>query len=96
MGLGSEGAYVGFLGVVYGLLGVVSGLLDFAFAYGAWFLKPWAWTVGLATQGISILFAVVGLLNHGSFFNFLLSAALAGAIIYVLFTPEVKRLFGRV
>ena len=94
-GASAAGVGLGFFGVLGGLLILATGVLDLAFAYGAWMLMPWAWMLGIVAEGVALLSALLGLLNGGSFFSFLLSAAIAGAILYYLFTPEVKRAFGR-
>jgi len=77
------------------LLGLVYSVLDIAFAYGAWYLKPWAWTLGVVAEGIALLHAVINLLNGNGFFGFLISVVIAGAILYYLFTPTVRQAFGR-
>jgi uncharacterized membrane protein YjjP (DUF1212 family) len=58
-------------------------------------LMPWAWMLGIIAEGVALLSALLSLLNGGNFFSFLISAAIAGAILYYLFTPEVKKAFGR-
>ena len=80
----------GFFGILSGLLILATGVLDLAFAYGAWMLMPWAWMLGIIAEGVALLSALLSLLNGGNFFSFLISAAIAGAILYYLFTPEVK------
>jgi uncharacterized membrane protein (DUF2068 family) len=74
---------------------LVSAALSLAFAYGAWYLKPWGWIMGIVSQGLSVLISLINIINGSSFFSQVINIAIAGAIIYYLFTPEVKRAFGR-
>lgn len=96
MGAVSAGVGLGLLAVISGLLTMVHGALSAGFAYGAWYLKPWAWMLGVAAGGLGILQALFSLINDSSgWFGFLIAVAINGAILYYLFTPEVKRAFGR-
>jgi len=93
---GQEGAQVGFFGVLMGILGLGSAGLSLAFAYGAWNLKPWAWMLGLVGQGLGIATNLYNLISGSSgIFGTIISLIIPGIIIYYLFTPEVKRAFGR-
>lgn len=93
---GAAVAQVGFMTILSGILILVSSVLDLAFAYGAWFLKPWGWMLGIVSQGFSIFVQLVYLVTgSGGFFSFLISVAISGVIIYYLMTPDVKKAFGR-
>ena len=98
---GAAGADLGFMvggfAIFWGLVTLIVSAADLAFAYGAWFLKPWGWLLGIGLQGASILMALVNLIGKSSdFFSFLISVVISGAIIYLLNTPPVKQAFGRV
>lgn len=98
---GAAGADLGFLvggfAVFWGLVTLVQSAASLAFAYGAWYLKPWAWLLGIGIEGAAIFMALVNLLGKSTdFFSFLISVAIGAAIIYLLFTPDVKRAFGRI
>lgn len=94
--LGNVGGFIfGGLAIFIGLITLISAGLSLAFAYGAWYLKPWGWVMGVVSQGFSILISIINIIGGGSFFNQLINIAIAGAILYYLFTPEVKRAFGR-
>ncbi len=85
-----------FFGILMSLVLLVSGVLSLVFAYGAWYLKPWAWMLGLVAEGLAVLSNLVNLiLGYSNFGSFLVSLVVAGVIIYYLMTPEVKRAFGR-
>jgi hypothetical protein len=91
------GFLVGGFAIFWGLVTLIVSAADLLFAYGAWYLKPWGWLLGIGIQGANILIALVNLLGKSSdFFSFLISVAISGAIIYMLNTPDIKRAFGRV
>ena len=79
-----------FLGAV--TLGVAIAYI--IFAWGAWGLKPWGWTLGIVLSAISIVLGLFNLINGGGFSS-IIQIAIAAAITYYLFTPEVKAAFGR-
>jgi hypothetical protein len=73
----------------------VSGIASLAFAYGAWTLKPWAWTLGIAIQIISLVLAVLTIIGGGDIAGQIISIAIAGIILYYLWQPSIKAAFGR-
>jgi hypothetical protein len=80
---------LGALGIFGGLILLAIGAVELYTAYGAWNLKPWAWTWVL-------VLAIVGIvLRVGSFRGGLLHIIVNAVIIYYLYTPEVKAAFGR-
>lgn len=90
------GFLAGGFAIFWALVTLVQSGISLTFAYGAWFLKPWAWMLGIVAEGLAILVAFINWIGGQSgFFSFLVSAAIAGVIIYYLFTPEVKRAFGK-
>jgi hypothetical protein len=92
---GSVGATIalGGLGTVLAVLLLVNGFVDLAFAYGAWTLKPWGWTVGLVGAGLMIVTAVLRIVDNPT--STVISIAISVAIIYYLNTSAVKAAFGR-
>jgi hypothetical protein len=84
---------LGGLVAIFGVLFLILGVLYLAFAYGAWTLKPWAWTLGIAGQIISLVLSGVTLVTGGGI-NFV-GILIAVAILYYLYTPAVKAAFGR-
>ena len=73
----------------------MQAVLALAFAYGAWTLKPWAWTLGIVAEGLGIALAVLFIVDGSSITSQAISIMIAGAILYYLFTPAVKAAFGR-
>ena len=91
------GAALGIIFFLGGLIVLVSGVLRLTFAFGAWNLKPWAWMLGVIAEGISAAGALIRLVTPGGTFIFpLISILISGLILYYLFTPEIKRAFGRI
>lgn len=87
---------VGGLFTIFGLVAIVVGALSLAFAYGAWMLLPWAWTLGIASQLIGIGVTVVQIvLGYQSITGAVIGVAISLIILYYLDTPDVRRAFGR-
>ncbi len=86
------------LGGITLLLGVaflVLAILELAFGFGAWTLKPWAWTLGVASQVLSLILIVINIATGSSITSQIVGIIIAGVILYYLFTPGVKAAFGR-
>ena len=79
---------------ILGIVSIVLGIGELAFAYGAWGLKPWAWMLGIVLEAVGI---VVNLLEFRSATatSTIISVVIAGAIIYYLYQPHVRRAFGQ-
>jgi hypothetical protein len=81
--------------MILGLVLLVQGVLSLAFGIGALGLKPWAWTLGIATQALGVLttlwLATRSGFGGGTIFNLII----AGVIVWYLFTPTVRRAFGQ-
>lgn len=86
-------AAIGGLVGIFGVLFLVLGVVYLAFAYGAWTLKPWAWTLGVAGQIISLALSALSAVTGGGI-N-VIGILIAVAILYYLYTPAVKAAFGR-
>jgi hypothetical protein len=83
------------MGAIFGLLLLVSGIASLAFAYGAWTLQPWAWTLGVALQIISLALSVLSIVGGGDISSQIISIAIAAIILYYLMQPTIKAAFGR-
>lgn len=83
------------LGAIFGLLALATGIANLAFAYGAWTLQPWAWTLGVALQVISIALAVLAVIGGSDISGQILGVAISAIILYYLFQPTIKAAFGR-
>jgi hypothetical protein len=82
-------------GMIIGLFVLVVGVLELAFAYGAWTLKPWAWTVGVAVEVLSLVSSALTVATGGSISSQLISILISAAIIYYMFTTTVNADCGR-
>jgi uncharacterized membrane protein (DUF2068 family) len=100
IGLGGlAAASTGFLGgliAIFGIIALVQAVLSLAFAYGAWMLKPWGWTLGIVVEVIGIALSLLFIVDGDSTITSqAISIVIGVAIIYYLFTPAVKTAFGR-
>jgi hypothetical protein len=89
-----NGGLAGLVGIV-GILALLQGVLALAFAYGAWTLKPWAWTLGIVAFGISLALSILNIVSGGDISSQAVSIVIGIVILYYLFTPAVKQAFGR-
>ena len=94
-GASSGSAALFWMGAICGLLLLVSGIASLAFAYGAWTLQPWAWTLGVALQIISLALSVLSIVGGGDISSQIISIAIAAIILYYLMQPTIKAAFGR-
>jgi hypothetical protein len=96
---GLAAASTGFLGgaiVLFGVVAIVQAVLSLAFAYGAWTLKSWGWTLGIAVEVIGIVLSLLFIVDGNSTITSQAISIIIGvAIIYYLMTPAVKAAFGR-
>ena len=82
--------------MIIGLVTLVLSIAYLVFAWGAWTLQPWAWTLGVALSAVSIVLTLLQLVQGTTeIIGALISIAISGVILYYLFTPEVKAAFGR-
>jgi hypothetical protein len=80
-----------------GIIGLVVAVAYIAFAWGAWSLQPWAWTIGIVVAGLGVIFAVVNffMVPGSNFVTLVLSLLFPAVILYYLMTPDVRRAFGQ-
>lgn len=83
------------MGAIFGLLLLASGIASLAFAYGAWTLQSWAWTLGVALQIISLALSLLTIIGGGDIAGQVISIVIAGIILYYLMQPSIKAAFGR-
>jgi hypothetical protein len=96
---GAAGVGFGGLAFVIGIVTLGIAIAELFFAYGAWALKPWGWSLGVIIALTSIVWAVIVAFLSGDLVNGLISGGIsiivAAIILYYLNTPEVKSAFGR-
>lgn len=91
----AEASGVGGLFTIFGLISLVLSVLSLVLAYGFWMLKPWAWSLAIIVYGIDVVFTIISALQGGGLGGAILPLAIRGIILYYLFTPDVKKAFGR-
>ncbi len=82
---------------LFGLSGVVLGVLELILGFGFWTLKPWSWMLGIILSIAGIVIALLTILagRGGGLIGAVIPIVIYGVILYYLFTPEVKKAFGR-
>lgn len=67
------------------------------FAFGAWTLKGWGWTLGIAVGVLVIVWNLIGLvpMGAGGIVGAIVGIVIAGVIIWYLMCPDVQQAFGR-
>jgi hypothetical protein len=93
VGVATGSASLGALTSIVGAVWLISSIAYLLFAWGAWGLQPWAWTLGIIIAAVQIVLGVVQLFNGSP--GAVVSILIAGGITYYLFQPEVKAAFGR-
>jgi hypothetical protein len=83
------------LGAIFGVLTIVVAIASLAFAYGAWTLKPWAWPLGVAIAIINLGLSVATILGNGDIVGQVIPIVIWAVVLYYLFQPTIKSLFGR-
>jgi len=86
------GAFGG-LGTLFFVLALVVSIVSLIFAYGAWTLQPWAWTMGVVLQALAIVNALYAITDGDT--SGIISILIAVVILWYLFQAEVKAAFGR-
>jgi hypothetical protein len=93
---GAAGFLVGGIAAFFGLLILAVALLELALAYGLWTIQPWAWTLGIGLEAVSIVLELIRFAGgRSNAFSFLVTLVIAGAIIWYLTQPSIRTLFGR-
>ncbi len=87
----ASGGFITLLGII--LLATSVG--DIVVGIGFLGLKPWAWTLGIALMAIGILIDILFVTQGQSVGSEVVSILISAAILYYLFTPNVKAAFGR-
>jgi hypothetical protein len=94
----AAGAGSGFLAgfiAIFGVIALAQSVLLLAFAYGAWTLQPWGWTLGVVAEVIGLVLSGLFILNGSAISSQIVGIVIAVAILYYLFTPNVKAAFKR-
>ena len=76
------------------LILLAAGLAELVFAYGAWTLRPWAWSLGVVLEIVLIVLAVLQL-GRFEVVRHIVTIAIAAVCLWYLLLPGVKAAFGR-
>ena len=63
LGVAAGSASLGALAGVIGAVLLISSIAYLLFAWGAWGLQPWAWTLGIILAAVSIVLGAFQLFN---------------------------------
>lgn len=89
------GSVLGIVVLTLAILIVIVACFDFWFAWGAWHLKPWAWGWGVFTQVSNLVVSLLAVLGWGTLQTQRFHLLVAIGILLYLYSPGVKRAFGR-
>lgn len=89
---GRSGFLSGEVEVLWLLIALMVAFISLVFAYSAWYRQRWAWPFGIVIETLALAAALVGWLGGKSgLLMGLISVAIASTILYLLFTPQVKK-----
>ena len=81
--------------LAWSAVALILGIVDIVLAIGAFRLSPWAWTLGIGLEIISIVVAIVEVaLNYSSPTGIALGVIINVIVLVYLFTPKVRAAFG--
>src|SRR5437762_13688505 len=81
---------------IYAILTLILSVGELAFGIGAWSLRPWACTLGVAIEIVSVVLSILAvILGWGTIGGVIISIIIAAIILYYLLTPPIKAAFGR-
>jgi hypothetical protein len=85
--------------VMASLIGVaqlVVGVSSLVLAFGFWLQRSWAWGLGVAVFGLSIVLSIIAIVaGVSSLGAVIFIVALALMVVWYLYQPKVKALYGR-
>jgi hypothetical protein len=82
--------------LVLGALTFAMAPVSLALGYGFWSVKQWAWPSALMVYATSIGLALFGiLLAELNPFSVLVTVAVSAGVMWYLFQPQVRSVFGR-
>ena len=77
----------------------VIGILYLAFGIGAFRLKGWTWTTGVAAFVLDVVRQMVGVVMHGlsasNIVGFIITIVIALVVLWYLLRPHVRAAFGK-
>lgn len=89
------GAMVGGIALVFGGIALLTGTFALFTAWGAFRLKGWAWSLGVATHGGILIWSLLAALGPSTLRERMGAVIVSGVILYYLTQPAVKVAFGK-
>ena len=84
------------LASLIGVAHLVVGVSSLVLAFGFWLQRSWAWGLGVAVFGLSIVLSLIGVAaGVSSLGSVVFLIALALMVVWYLYQPKVKALYGR-
>ncbi|MFN7925070.1 MAG: hypothetical protein U0Q16_33545 [Bryobacteraceae bacterium] len=85
----------GVIAVIVAVLKLVTPIFYLIFSFGAFRMKSWAWPMGIIAPLFGVLGGMWSFLHGDSLRHLFLTSLVPVLILGYLFTPAVKRAFGR-
>lgn len=89
------GAIIGGVALFFGGLAILTAIFSLLFAWGAFGLKPWAWSFGVATHGFNLFWSLLVVLGPGVLRERFATILISAIVLLYLTKPEIKRAFGK-
>ncbi len=89
------GMMVGGFALLFGGIALLSGAFALLTAWGAFNLKGWAWSLGIATHGGILIWSLLAALGPSTLRERAGAILVSGAILFYLTRPAVKAAFGK-
>jgi hypothetical protein len=89
------GAIIGLFAITFGIIGLVTAVFSIGFSWGAWNLKPWAWSLGVTTHAAIFIWSLLAVLGPALLSERRVPLIISGVVLFYLTRPEIKRAFGK-
>jgi uncharacterized membrane protein (DUF2068 family) len=84
----------GIMATIVGAAQLVVGVAALVLAFGLWFQRSWAWGLGLVVFGLSLVVSVASVAAGATIGSVALLIAVALLVLWYLYQPRVKTLYG--
>jgi uncharacterized membrane protein HdeD (DUF308 family) len=90
-GAGEVAAIPAMLGIVL----ILSGIIGLVAGYGLFTLKGWGWLLAIIFSVLNIISGLLNLFQGANIPSTIINLVISGLILYYLYTPVVRRAFGK-
>lgn len=84
----------GVMATITGAAQLVVGVAALVLAFGLWFQRSWAWGLGLVTFGLSLIVSAASIAAGATVGSVVVLMAVALLVLWYLYQPRVKALYG--